>query len=41
MLLTAGGLEVPLPSRTSLLGFAAGWLLVGALVGGFTWFVNG
>jgi Na+/proline symporter len=41
MLLTAGGLMVPLPSRTSLLGFAAGWLLVGALVGGFVWFVNG
>jgi Na+/proline symporter len=41
MLLTAGGLEVPLPSRTSLLGFAAGWLMVGALVGGFIWFVNG
>ena len=41
MLFTAFGLEVPLPSRTSLLGFAAGWMMVGALIGGFVWFVNG
>ncbi len=41
MLVTSFGLVVPLPSRTSLLGFTAGWLLVGALVGGFVWFVNG
>ena len=34
MLLTAFGLEVPLPSRTSLAGFAAGWMMVGALSGG-------
>jgi Na+/proline symporter len=40
MLLSAFGLEVPLPSRTSLAGFAAGWLLVGALIGGFVWFVS-
>jgi Na+/proline symporter len=40
MLLMAFGLEVPLPSRTSLAGFAAGWLLVGALIGGFVWFVH-
>jgi Na+/proline symporter len=41
MLLTAFGLEVPCPSRTSLIGFAAGWMMVGALVGGFVWFVSG
>ena len=40
MLLTAFGLEVPRPSPTSLLGFAAGWLMVAALIGGFVWFVN-
>lgn len=41
MLLTAWGLEVPMPSRTSLIGFAIGWLLVGLLVGGFIGFVRG
>jgi Na+/proline symporter len=35
MLLTAFGLEIPVPSRTSVLGFLAGWLAVAALVGGF------
>jgi Na+/proline symporter len=41
MLLSAWGLEVPMPSRTSLAGFAAGWLMVGALIGGFVWYVQG
>ncbi len=41
MLLTAFGLEVPMPSRTSLVGFAAGWVLVAALIAGFVWFVRG
>jgi Na+/proline symporter len=35
MLATALGLEIPRPSRTSLLGFLAGWAAVVALVGGF------
>ena len=35
MLLKAGGLEIPLPSRTAFAGFAVGWLLVGGLIGGF------
>ena len=35
MLLTAGGLEIPKPSRTSVLGFLGGWLAVIALIGGF------
>jgi Na+/proline symporter len=35
MLATAFGLEVPRPSRTSLLGFLAGWAAVAALIGGF------
>ncbi|MEJ7638550.1 MAG: sodium:solute symporter family protein [Singulisphaera sp.] len=41
MLLTSFELEVPMPSRTSLLGFAAGWVMVGMLLGGFAWFVRG
>jgi hypothetical protein len=41
MLLTAFGLEVPAPSRTSLAGFSVGWVLVGALIGAFVWFVRG
>ena len=35
MLLQAEGFEVPLPSAVSLAGFAAGWLMVGAIVWGF------
>ncbi len=35
MLLTAFGLEIPMPSRVSLIGFIAGWLGVAALIGGF------
>ncbi len=35
MLVTAGGLEIPMPSRTSVVGFAAGWMAVVALIGGF------
>jgi len=41
MLITAFGLRVPMPSRTSLAGFALGWVIVGALIGGFVWFVRG
>lgn len=40
MLVTAFGLEVPRPSATSLVGFIAGWLCVGALIGGFVWMIN-
>lgn len=40
MLLTAGGLEIPWPSLTSLLGFLAGWVMVAMLVGGFLWIVR-
>lgn len=35
MLLTAFDLEIPAPSRTSVIGFVAGWIGVVALVGGF------
>jgi Na+/proline symporter len=41
MLFTAFGLEVPMPSRTSMIGFLAGWLAVAALVGGFLLIVAG
>ena len=39
MLLTAGGLEIPMPSRTSVIGFVAVWLLVGGIIGAFVWIV--
>ena len=35
MLLTAGGLEIPAPSRTSVVGFILGWLAVAAIIAGF------
>ncbi len=41
MICTAMGLEIPLPSKTSVVGFAAGWLAVAALIGGFVWLVGG
>ena len=41
MLVTALGLEVPAPSRASVIGFLAGWLAVAALVGGFLLIVGG
>jgi hypothetical protein len=40
MLTTAFGLELPLPSRISLLGFLAGWIGVAALIYGFAWVVR-
>ena len=40
MLLTAFGLEIPRPSATSIAGFAAGWLCVGALIGGFVLLIS-
>jgi len=40
MLCTAFGLEIPVPSATSIAGFVAGWIAVGALIGGFVWLVS-
>ena len=40
MLLTACGLEIPRPSLTSVLGFVAGWVCVGTLIGGFVWLIQ-
>ncbi len=40
MLCTAFGLEIPMPSTTSIAGFVAGWIAVGVLVGGFAWLVS-
>jgi len=40
MLLTAGGLEIPRPSVTSVVGFVAGWIAVFGMVGGFVWLVS-
>ena len=33
-------LEIPVPSQTSVLGFAVVWALVVALIGGFAWLVS-
>jgi Na+/proline symporter len=41
MLITAFGLEVPMPSTTSIVGFVAGWIAVGLLVGGYAWLIWG
>ena len=40
MLTTAFGLEIPVPSTTSVVGFLAGWIMVGAMIGGFVWLVS-
>jgi Na+/proline symporter len=40
MLCTALGLEIPMPSRTSIVGFLCGWVAVGILIGGFIWLVS-
>ena len=40
MLFHAFGIEIPMPSPTSLAGFAVGWVLVGVLIGGFAWYVG-
>ena len=40
MLVTAFGLEIPVPSLTSVLGFLGGWVAVAALIGGYVWFVS-
>lgn len=40
MLLTAWGFEVPAPSTTAVVGFAAGWVMVVTLVAGFMMIVG-
>lgn len=40
MLITAGGLELPMPSKTSIIGFMAAWLFVAGIVGAFVWVVS-
>jgi hypothetical protein len=40
LLISAAGLEIPVPSRTSVLGFAAGWVGVALLVVAFVWIVK-
>lgn len=40
MLLTAGGLELPKPSKTSTIGFMVAWIFVGGIVGAFIWIVS-
>ena len=34
------GLELPIPSRTSVIGFVIVWFLVIAMIGGFVWIVS-
>lgn len=40
MLTTALGLEIPMPSKTSIIGFLVTWSLVAAMVFGFLWIVS-
>lgn len=40
MLFTAGGMEIPKPSKTSIIGFLSVWLCVGAIMGTFVWIVS-
>ncbi len=40
MMITTGGLEVPMPSTTSLVGFLFIWLCVAGMIGGFVWLVS-
>ena len=40
MLITAGGLELPMPTKTSIIGFMAAWLFVAGIVGAFVWVVS-
>ena len=40
MMVTRFGLEIPRPSRTSVIGFITVWSLVGGIVGTFVWFVS-
>ncbi len=40
MLLSTGGLEIPMPSKTSVIGFVTVWLLVGGIIGAFVWIVS-
>jgi len=32
--------EVPVPTRTAVVGFLVGWVIVGAMIGGFYWFTR-
>jgi Na+/proline symporter len=41
MLLTFAGLEIPMPSATSWIGFFVGWAAVAMLVVSFVWIVRG
>jgi Na+/proline symporter len=40
ILTTAFGLEIPAPSRVSIVGFILGWLAVVVLIAGFAWLVS-
>ena len=41
MLVSAWGLEIPIPSLQAILGFAVGWVCVAAIIGVFIWIVRG
>jgi len=40
MLTTVAALEIPLPSKASLIGFVGVWLCVAVMIGGFVWIVS-
>ena len=41
LLISFGGLEIPVPSLQMTLGFLAGWVCVAVIVGVFVWIVKG
>jgi len=41
MLVSAWGLEIPIPSLQAILGFAVGWVCAAAIIGVFIWIVKG
>ena len=40
MLATFGGLEIPTPSKETVIGFVVVWFLAGAIIGSFVWLVS-
>ena len=41
MLVSAWGLEIPMPSTQAIFGFLVGWVCVAAIIGAFIWIVQG
>jgi hypothetical protein len=37
---TGSNFEIPVPSKTSVIGFLVSWLAVGGMIGGFMWLMS-